>query len=260
MRFWKRKEQRRNVDSADRSREGPAPQSIESYRADTVTMYRKNDPTVRVLYKYQAVRGYTMRTLAAGDIYLAKYAELNDPFDPFLSVLVQLYGLDGLTGRRPGWELVETWSAVGVVCLSEDPANQLMWAHYADAYRGFCLGYAVRTHPLVSLLHRVNYRDSMPTKVIQADAVSAVDLLQYFLLIKSQVWSYEREWRYLASPPGLQQSLFPVVEVIVGPRMPDETRKALQAAVAATRPFIKQAVPVVKKGSFRIEIETLSQT
>ena len=60
---------------------------INPMRKFIIEKYCKGDPKVQVFYKYQSWRSYTVSTLSSNQIYLSKYHELNDPFDPFLPAL-----------------------------------------------------------------------------------------------------------------------------------------------------------------------------
>jgi hypothetical protein len=86
----------------------------------------------------------------------------------------------------------------GALCLSEVPDSLLMWSHYASSHAGFLLEFDAH-HPYFhecgepetdSLrLQRVLYRDARPSNVL-----SDLTLSDMFL-VKSNQWSYEREWR-----------------------------------------------------------------
>lgn len=89
---------------------------------------------------------------------------------------------------------------IGVLCLSEDYTNLLMWAHYADSHRGICVGFdpshsffCRRLSPDDDLrqLRKLRYSKDRPhVELVSADSFSD-------FLTKSIEWSYEREWRML---------------------------------------------------------------
>ncbi|MBK8060518.1 MAG: DUF2971 domain-containing protein [Gemmatimonadetes bacterium] len=95
----------------------------------------------------------------------------------------------------------------GVVSFSETPLSTLMWAHYADAGRGFVVGFdgsnaAFRdrraAHPC-GRLTRVRYRDRLLPLTLDklADEASRQDVLMRLLLQKQSFWRYEREVRFI---------------------------------------------------------------
>ena len=90
--------------------------------------------------------------------------------------------------------------AVRVVCLSEVYDSMLMWSHYAQNHTGFCIEYDFEEKDMFyKHLHPVVY-----TK--ERYAVSKIDVLdgnKEFLYKttcrKSDVWSYEKEWRIITA-------------------------------------------------------------
>lgn len=90
--------------------------------------------------------------------------------------------------------------AVRVVCLSEVYDSMLMWSHYAQNHTGFCIEYDFEEKDMFyKHLHPVVY-----TK--ERYAVSKIDMLdgnKEFLYKttcrKSDVWSYEKEWRIITA-------------------------------------------------------------
>lgn len=218
--------------------------------------YHDGDANVRVFYKYQAFRHYTIPTLRSQQIYLAKYEELNDPFDPFLSALAANHTDDPLGRDEYSDTLLRKFSDMGIFCVSEEPNSQLLWAHYGDSYRGFCLGYAAYLVPNPRVLHPVRYLDCIPEELRAAESLTPQDLLEGYLLSKPSVWHYEREWRFLmGGNVGLEPTLFPVVELIFGPRTPLDQRIALVEATRATEPKVRVAQPMVRDGRFEVVIE-----
>ena len=122
-----------------------------------------------------------------------------------------------------------------IVCLSECNDSMLMWGHYANGHRGFCIEYdfksilrscqmncsdikACNNFMLIPSIAPVVYDKSRfdatshLAAVIQADIIyeSQADINVYHedtlliskcLLTKSSDWDYEKEWR-LFSPPS----------------------------------------------------------
>ena len=230
--------------------------SDEAYDEYTLRQYRAGDANVRIFYKYQAFRSYTIPTLTGQQIYLSKFAQLNDPFDPFLSALNANHPA-GLVGQDDYSESVlRIFADTGIFCVSETPNNQLLWAHYGDAYRGFCIGYAAYVVPNPRVLHPVQYIGRVPRKLLLRQSLSPQELLEGFLLSKPRAWSYEREWRFMmAGDVGLVRTMFPIVQVIFGPRMPLDQRTALVDATRATDPDTRVAQPKVVNGHFEILLE-----
>jgi hypothetical protein len=92
----------------------------------------------------------------------------------------------------------ERRNSFGVVSLSEDPLQLLMWAHYGEEHRGAAVEIEL-THP--ALLPRSDGRDQY-SDIRKVDYTQAKisglpwpDTIVKVLSTKSTDWSYEREWR-----------------------------------------------------------------
>lgn len=90
----------------------------------------------------------------------------------------------------------------GVCCFSEVNDDLLMWGHYGEGFKGFCLEFRTDYEPFTNF-HKVAYKDSMPTintyeLLVNTDPSFIYDLY----CTKSARWSYEREWRILHKEAG----------------------------------------------------------
>ena len=96
----------------------------------------------------------------------------------------------------------------GVVCFSECKRNMLMWAHYADRHRGFCLafdsGLKIDGDSDGQRIRRmqVRYSNELPEtnilKIDQSVRQSGNDgLFMELLRRKAKYWEYEKEWRLM---------------------------------------------------------------
>jgi hypothetical protein len=107
----------------------------------------------------------------------------------------------------------------GVFSLSEAPDNPLMWGHYADNFRGLCIGFDA-VHWFFSNDQNIygSYRGDKFQRDVAIVERDTYDIVQpvfystmrpqfdmfnaYFLnafLIKSTEWMYEKEWRMIRS-------------------------------------------------------------
>jgi hypothetical protein len=93
-------------------------------------------------------------------------------------------------------------SAVGgVTCFSETVDDLLMWGHYADGHRGFCLEFDT-ADPLLGSVKQVRYSDQFPKLDVTAITSKKFDQIMHLLLTKASHWSYEREWRAFHVKPA----------------------------------------------------------
>lgn len=83
----------------------------------------------------------------------------------------------------------------GVSCFSARNDDVLMWSHYGDRHKGFCLGFRSNREPF-SQAWQVDYQANVPavnpTSLILDDVH---DAFRAMIATKSQHWSYEQEWR-----------------------------------------------------------------
>lgn len=99
----------------------------------------------------------------------------------------------------------ENLSAVRVLSLTDRPDDMLMWAHYADSHRGYCLEFDSNVLPF-SLAYRVKYDAERPT--FRIFDPNREDLIKRTLLHKADFWQYEGEWR-LIGPAEIGPISFP---------------------------------------------------
>lgn len=96
-----------------------------------------------------------------------------------------------------------------VSCFSETNESILMWSHYADYHRGFCIEYDFKTLGISDLRFRllepVIYRNEMFDLSLYFNAETILNhtanifVALYASMIKSSEWAYEKEWRIVIS-------------------------------------------------------------
>ncbi len=91
-----------------------------------------------------------------------------------------------------GSEIAERYR---VFCLGPDSGNLLMWSHYADSHRGICLEFSTQNE-VMCCAQQVEYRGEFPVLPLYSD--SQDDSLVP-LLTKSDVWTYESEYRLVVA-------------------------------------------------------------
>jgi len=90
------------------------------------------------------------------------------------------------------------FSQNGVACFTTEMNNILMWSHYADGHKGFCLEFDTNYFKFNDKLNlnEVIYNNSFPT-------LSPLDIVQKPLRVieplitKSKDWEHEKEWRLI---------------------------------------------------------------
>ncbi len=84
----------------------------------------------------------------------------------------------------------------GVLSLSADPENILMWAHYANNHRGICLEFSTdKALDNLCYAEPVTYQDEFPTINVLTAGDDPPQMMRTMLITKSKLWKYEQEWR-----------------------------------------------------------------
>jgi Protein of unknown function (DUF2971) len=195
------------------------------------------------VFKYRSGSADTvrrdLRTLAANRIYASGFEFLNDLFEARVQIngntfrVAQTLSSLGLAGypnsaRLAEDQFISTLStfetrtkSFGVYSLSQTPTDELLWAHYGDSHRGFCLEYDLETLLKYKLkgegLFTVAYDDHVPTVALtDLNDLTTSDspLLKKFIGTKSRRWEYEREIRVVTGEPGLFEYDFRALKAI----------------------------------------------
>ena len=85
-------------------------------------------------------------------------------------------------------------SQLGVACFSENRDDMLLWAHYADGHRGFCLEFDTSAQPFRKA-KKVVYSTEYPSFNYFDLAIRKKFDAASMLATKSKHWEYEQEWR-----------------------------------------------------------------
>ena len=138
---------------------------------------------------------------------------------------------------------VRQWRAVTKVCsFSAIHDSVLMWSHYADNHRGFCIEYGLKglvpDHPFCKFLYPVIYSEALYDLTPWAEALVHpdrknfnTDCLILGVLYKFDGWQYEDEWRLVeATQTVIADHNFSTpkpTRVFLGSRMDETSRREL---------------------------------
>jgi len=149
-------------------------------------------------------------------------------------------------------------------CLCTNYKNKLMWSHYADSHKGFCIEYdysdlVVDDHTVLPL--PVIYSDERPLISWKAaldnspeNVEEAVVQFTKGLLTKDNIWSYENEWRILIKATDVSDIPMPRVScVYLGASISDENRNAILQIAKEKNYKVKQMV--VDRGAYALHAE-----
>jgi len=233
------------------------------------------------LYKYQRVSQYSLQSLADRTVWLSSPASFNDPFDCAINldrnklkesvahavdvlaengVVEHSFHVSGAADKLAYMQLREglraTMQKIGVLCLSETPNEILMWSHYADYHKGFCIEYRVDESSVLKRVAKpVRYTEIYPSlslKNLPGDTEeNFIDVCVY---TKAKQWSYEREWRVIM-PGGekLYRAPAPISAIIFGARMPDAHKQGIYEILIPT-PDIEFKEAFLREDFFGLDV------
>jgi hypothetical protein len=253
-------------------------------------------PKVTHLYKYRPFNEFTLDIIASNKIYFPKPSTFNDPYDCRIEIdknvsiddYVQILRYDAARYFVAPEELEAEIAKVkragiipqdfqdklslgidkyhnenqdmGVLSLSSDPKNILMWAHYADDHKGICieferderndLGRKEVTQP-------VKYLIGYP-RIKALDFISSTEgsSTRKMLWSKSKDWAYEKEWRMLVTK-GNKSIPLPgkITSIIIGMRMPERNINILRQLIKGTS--IKLRLAEMLKNEYGVKVNRI---
>lgn len=159
----------------------------------------------------------------------------------------------------------------GVLCLSERRDSILMWSHYCDSHKGFCLGfdgpelreYLRRRFNLTKRIptwYRVEYWPKYP-ELLPSEFVGDPEL--FFakpITLKSIHWEYEEEWRCILLENRDTAETFEnyiLKQVIVGAEATQKTVEEIRVAIKSKKSKIDFLRCVRKMDDFGMYFETI---
>ncbi|MDD5068970.1 MAG: DUF2971 domain-containing protein [Candidatus Pacebacteria bacterium] len=129
-------------------------------------------------------------------IKITQIDELNDPFEFSVCYLSDSINQNVLE------KAIETVfkNKKGIICFSRNWKNPVQWAHYADNYRGLCLGFDIVNDKDLSEVQYVENRISLDNHLSKnLDDPKLMELMINNFKTKFKHWQYEEEFR-LFSP------------------------------------------------------------
>lgn len=167
-----------------------------------------------------------------------------------------------------------TLSTSKILCLTDSPTNQLMWAYYADSNRGVVLQFEEEdgADSPYKTAKKVKYQEEIPSLfyedelsdflagLITFDQQRRVDDLIY---TKSAAWAHEREWRIYSGDGRNKDAphediVFGSKEltgVILGCRMPEADRSNLSALIRRSYPDAEILQASIIDHKYEIELK-----
>lgn len=180
------------------------------------------------LFRYRSLAHIDceMDAIEKGYLYCAPYLKLNDPMEGLFTSSHVLRG--SKNHHEISAAIRDNKARLGMCSFSEVRDHELMWAHYADQFRGVCIAYSL-SRLLASLADsvafvRMFYHDKVP--VVRHMSEEPSRLARMVLSYKNYRWLYEREWRMFA-PIGEAhyETVACVTHVYLGSRIERDKRE-----------------------------------
>ncbi|MDP2335163.1 MAG: DUF2971 domain-containing protein [Bacteroidota bacterium] len=115
--------------------------------------------------------------------------------------------------------------------VSKEPLNLLLWSHYANSHKGFCIEYdldVLTQYNNEVNTFWVNYSDKIPVFKPKLFLGKDNEVIRHFTGFKSKYWKYENEFRLLYDNSGLQDYEHKAVRSIYfGIRMDDKEKERI---------------------------------
>ncbi len=155
-----------------------------------------------------------------------------------------------ITGQELYNKVIENSRSIGVRCFAESFDNPLMWAHYAEANKGYCVEYAKRgngkhitTFP-VQYVNSIGFGHNLSTLLFDPART-------YFSLMntKHSNWAYEKETRYTLHKENYSTVISTHEGFSVSLKSLDLKTKAIYVGVNATEAMkceLKKAVDTIR--------------
>ncbi len=238
------------------------------------------------LYKFRAWDDYGKSAIVNREIYFSSPADLNDPFDcripvrydkmsdseyrQYLQFIIRANHpsnsdqeiekitdefLEKIPERTPENifriskisfpYIAETY---GVYSLTRNKDRHLLWSHYADSHKGFCIEWngeqlleylysLFESNGIPIYFHAVEYSDNDDIPIIIPPLEPGYENhFQKIMINKSKVWRYEKEYRFILIgkskhiEPHIPESCYS--KIYIGCNMPVETEQEVRKAVS----------------------------
>jgi len=136
-----------------------------------------------MLYKYLPPE--RVDVIESCRVRFTQLLSLNDPFEHCLLIGKHEYALSEK----------ESSDVTKFVSLSRNNSNLLMWSHYADSHKGFCIGFTKNDNYFKHALSVRYRRFRSSLNGVDLNITNAVNVTKQIALEKAIDWAYEEEER-----------------------------------------------------------------
>jgi hypothetical protein len=225
-------------------------------------MFGKANPPP-IIFRYRRPNEWTINEIAKHQVHLPRPQDMNDPFEYQAPIEIDLqmlkakavsfYQMQGMphdTAREESEKIDASTARLlmkgisditknsGVICCSATPLSNRMWAYYADAHRGICIGYRTDRSPFCMAMPVIYENPDEPMEVMKAMKCDVTLFCDHLARRKGKEWEFEQEYRIpVGEIPTEMGRILPVPPdsikelrfgVNIDPKFRDEVYHAIQ--------------------------------
>jgi hypothetical protein len=222
-----------------------------------------------IIHRYRRPNEWTINEITRHEVHLPRPEDMNDPFEYQAPIEIDLQTLkseaflfyqkqgmapdkariesekiDELTGSSLLAGIRHLAKNSGIICCSATPLSNRMWAYYADAHKGICIGYRTDRAPFCFAMPVIYENPDQPLEVMKALESDATMFCDHVSRRKGKEWEFEQEYRIPVGQITPERGrILPVPSdsiaeirfgVNIAPSFKDEVYRAIQSL--STRP------------------------
>lgn len=161
-------------------------------------------------YKFDKDKEERIQQIKDNIFYFSKVNSFNDPFEWKYTMSAEKINL--FDNDKHIWEFTKEgfkeysnkiFDKWWVCVFSENSDEPLMWSHYANSHKWFCLEVEINTDDVLQKIGKVNYLEEYIDLSDESLSHKWDDFLTQILYSKDSRWDYENEWRIVLDDSGL---------------------------------------------------------
>lgn len=204
------------------------------------------------LFKFRPFNKTSIELLVNRELWFARPDSLNDPFECQFDFESMFEGLNSFPKmskseiEKNKKYAFDAFNSLGICSFSRTRKNQLMWSHYADEHKGFCIGFneehLSKSETALKSVD-VKYQSETPKKPVinkfkkvagKVEGNLDAEAMYSIIGTKYTNWKYEKERRLIMA----RSSAYPftansVVSIAFGLRMPKKDKDTLKQLLSS---------------------------
>lgn len=164
---------------------------------------------MNTVYKYRGEFERDTKSLLANELFAPDYRSLNDPFECSCEFPPEKMAPDVGNVKRDMFD-AGIYSLTKLRVDETFPCNELLWAHYANSHKGFCIEFDLdklrNTILSDTNIRPIDVKYSKERPILSSEELSDTEIVQQKVFgMKSLPWEYENEIRLIFPNNGFKQ-------------------------------------------------------